>query len=130
SVRKRYFPDEDPIGHRISIGESDGKPVWCEIVGVVGDVHRWSLSRPVRNEGYIPLAQNPVSRMTVLARSSHAEALLQDLPGIVASVDPEQAIADPCLMKERVAMTVGPERFKTQLLTTFAGIGLLLAVLG
>ena len=51
SFERRFFPNENPIGRRISIGT--GAPVWLEIVGVVGDVRQNGLDRSVGRLGFI-----------------------------------------------------------------------------
>ena len=127
---ERFFPGEDPIGRRIDWGEDDDHPMWREIIGIVGDVHRRGLAEPVVPEAYAPLAQTPNRWMVLVARSPRAEALLQQMPGIVASVDPEQALGGRRLMQERVSATIGPQRFITLLLAAFAACALLLAAMG
>ena len=60
-LAERYFPNEEPIGKHIShIGanQNDGDPEQYEIVGVVGDVHHSSLTRPPAPELYLPYQQN------------------------------------------------------------------------
>jgi predicted permease len=128
---ERFFPGEDPIGHRIDLGEHDDtKHLWSEIVGVVGDVRKLGLGRELIEESYAMLAQTPSLYMTIVARTPRPEALLQAMPGIVAAVDPDQAVASPRLMKEDVERTIGTQRFISRLLTAFAAAALLLATLG
>ncbi|MGE0882123.1 MAG: ABC transporter permease [Blastocatellales bacterium] len=57
ALARFYFPNEDPIGKRISnIGanQNDGDPEQYEIVGVVGDVHHSSLTKAATPEIYLP----------------------------------------------------------------------------
>jgi putative ABC transport system permease protein len=128
----RFFPGEDPIGHRISWGDSedDDKPFWREIIGVVGDVRRRGLDEPVSAESFAPLAQVANRWMTVVARSPRGEALLHALPALVAEVDPQQAVVGREMMSERVADSIGSQRYIALLLATFAAAALVLATLG
>jgi putative ABC transport system permease protein len=130
---ERDFPDQDPIGHRIDWAFNDGPwdHLWREIVGVVGDVRRNGIDAPIRPEGYIPLSQNPYCHeMTVMARSTRAEALVRDLPAMVQAIDPEQDVSDPALMSDVMSDSIKAQRYVTTLLAAFAASALLLATLG
>jgi putative ABC transport system permease protein len=134
SAAKRYFPGEDAIGHRISFDETeDGKPIWREIVGVVGDVRRRGLDEPIADECFLPVAQSPRGENVVpflVARTARPEALLHALPGLVAEIDPRQAVASRMTMSQRVASSLASQRQVAILLAAFAAAALLLATLG
>jgi putative ABC transport system permease protein len=132
ATAERFFPGEDPIGHRVDWGESDDdeKPVWREIIGVAGDVRRRGLDEPVAVEGYAPFAQHPDRYLSLVARAAHPEVLMQALPGLVAEVDPQQAVSSRRLMSELVSDSVGTQRHVALLLATFAAVALLLSTLG
>ena len=51
---RRYWPGEDPIGHRISLGAVDD---WREIVGVVGDAKYEGLDADADPAVYLPQHQ-------------------------------------------------------------------------
>jgi putative ABC transport system permease protein len=129
---ERFFPGEDPIGRRIDWGDrdDDGAHVWREVVGIVGDVRRLDRSRPYAAESYVPFAQHPARWIRVVARTRQPEALLRDLPRIVAAVDAQQAVSDRRTMRDRVAGTLGASRFVTTLLGAFAAAALVLATIG
>jgi putative ABC transport system permease protein len=132
ATAQRFFPGEDPVGRRIDWGDSDDddKPIWREIIGVVGDVRRNGLDEPVVAEGYTPYAQHPDLYVAVVARTPLAGALLQALPALVAEVDPQQAVRSRELMSELVADSIDTQRHVALLLASFAGAALLLAALG
>jgi putative ABC transport system permease protein len=132
AAAEKFFPGEDPLGHRIDWGahDDDTKHMWCEIVGIAGDVRKHGLSRPLAVESYAPLAQHPLRWVTIVARTQHPDALLQEMPSIIAAVDSEQAVSSRRLMRDQVAATIGPQRFVTILLGAFAAVALLLATLG
>jgi putative ABC transport system permease protein len=129
-----FFPGQDPIGKRMAWGTDtpNAETEWLEIVGVVGDVRRRGLARPIGFEGYAPAAQIPVTWVTFVAKTTTTQAtrLMQDMPAIVASVDREQALTARRLMTERVEQSIGAQRFATKLLGAFALAALLLATLG
>ena len=62
---RRYWPDADPIGDRISLGA----PVrWREIVGVVGDIRHEGLDAEANPEAYMPYRQAFTALGTGLVR--------------------------------------------------------------
>src|SRR5262245_60888043 len=61
SLARRYWPNQDPIGRRISFDSRNGQTVWRQIVGVVNSVRHMALSEGPRSEVYIPLAQYPLA---------------------------------------------------------------------
>jgi putative ABC transport system permease protein len=128
----RFFPGQDPIGQRIDWGDigDEDKPIWREVIGIVADVRRRGLNKPVAMDSYVPLAQHGSQWMAFVIRSPRAPSILQELPGVVQQVDSEQAVANRKLMADRVADTIGNQRYLAVLLGSFSLAALLLATLG
>src|SRR5204862_1364761 len=59
SVGKRFWPGQDPIGHRIKPGRSDSKNPWLTIIGVVAEVkYRGLPANPTADPDlYFPFAE-------------------------------------------------------------------------
>src|SRR5262249_54123012 len=55
-MASKWFPNEDPIGHRI---RALARPEWISIIGVVADVRDRALESGSSVEFYIPYRQNP-----------------------------------------------------------------------
>jgi putative ABC transport system permease protein len=126
---RRYFGNDDPIGKRIILGW--GKPMWREIIGVVGDVKYGGLSENPGDEFYIPIDQTPLSWMTLVIRTSgNPSALASSLRNTVWSVDKDVPVSNLKTMEERLGESVAQPRFRTILLGIFAGFALLLATIG
>ena len=49
---QKIFPNEDPIGKRITFDDRDKNPEWFEIVGIVGDVKHYGLDQPTTMQTY------------------------------------------------------------------------------
>lgn len=130
---KRYFPNEDAVGKRISIGGpvQVGNPL-VTVIGVVGRVKMESLNQNSdRVQGYFPFYQVPAGSMTVVLKaSSDPNLILGGVRGAVKNIDPDQPIYNPRTMDEIRAESVAPERLNLTLLSLFAGIALVLAVVG
>ena len=58
TAARRYFPDQDPIGRRITLPQViEGDPAVAEIVGVVGDVTYWPPGEAPGPDVYQPALQ-------------------------------------------------------------------------
>ena len=126
---ERHFPDKDPIGQRIDIG--NGTDGFFEIVGVVGNVRDASLDTNPAPTMYVPFGQDPFSGMWVVARTTGdptalSAAVRQTIQGIDRALP---AFAMTPLAKA-VSDSVAQRRFSMLLLGLFALIALFLAAVG
>jgi putative ABC transport system permease protein len=140
---RRCFPNEDPVGQRIFIGE-DVKDIGDRgprtIVGVVGDTRDDGLDRPLPAILYVPLGQlaDPLVAMFFkLLPVSVAMRTAADSPAIVTAakkqvwaIDPTQPINDVKTMAEIRDASLGTRRFTTTLLGLLALLALILAAVG
>jgi putative ABC transport system permease protein len=130
---RRFFPDKDPIGERVTLDELNGEqpPQWFTIVGVVEDVRFRRLTDPAMPVLYYPAAQQAFPEFTLVARTGpDPMALVPSLRGIVRSLDPSMPLTDVRTMDEVVASSIAGARFRTTLLASFALVALLLAAIG
>jgi putative ABC transport system permease protein len=127
----RYWPNEDPIGKRVVFGTRE-EPRKLEVVGVVGRVKMESLNQNSdRVQGYYAFSQMPQNNMTVIVKgASDPNLLLNSVRAAVKAIDPDQPIYNPRTMSEIRAESVAPERLNLTLLSLFAGIALVLAMVG
>src|SRR5262249_9365348 len=136
AAAKRFWPDENPLGKRITIGMGRevklyGKEVSREIIGVVGNVKHEQLKDEFQPEMYVPAWHLPTLNMTLIVRGkASAESLINSIRRVAQSIDPEQPIRRAQLLETAVARTVAPPPFVTALLSLFAGLALLLAMIG
>ncbi|MBO0860038.1 MAG: ABC transporter permease [Chloracidobacterium sp.] len=131
ALARRYWPNQDPIGRRISFDGSDGQPVWRQIVGVVKSVRHMALSEEPRPEIYMPFTQHPLAFMTLVARTDGAPLnFVAAVRNQVQAVDKDQPISNVRTMEERLAGAVSQRRFSLILLAIFAGLALSLAAIG
>ena len=127
---RRYFPNEDPIGHRIIF---DGRTqIPREIVGVVRDVRRNGLDVGAQPEMYVSHLQKPERRMNLVIRSEAEDAsqLTQAVRAQVKAFDPNQTIWRTQTLEDLLSTSVAPRRFNMLLLGVFAGVALMLAAVG
>jgi putative ABC transport system permease protein len=123
-----YPRGQDPIGQHVLIGNSK---TGAEIIGIVGNTHDRALERESVPEFYLPLADNPVSAAGLLVRAKgDPQQLVKSIRAQVAALDRDQAISGVKTMEEMIADEFSPRRLTLILVAAFAGIALLLAVVG
>jgi putative ABC transport system permease protein len=137
SLAQKYFPNEDPIGKRLT---NDPEQPPFEIVGIVEHVKHYGLDGevPVDPQFYYALEQVPdvylvnvMSRMNLLVRTNADP--LSIVPAVrqqVLSVDSNQPVYNARTMEQVINESIAPRRFAMLLLTIFAGVALLLAAVG
>jgi putative ABC transport system permease protein len=129
---RRYWPNEDAVGKRIRWGGTDKDAAVLEVLGVVGRVKMESLNQNSdRVQGYFSFAQLPQGSMTVIMKgASEPGQLISAARNAVRQIDPDQPIYSPRTMYEIRAESVASERLNLTLLSIFASIALLLAIVG
>ncbi len=144
TAANRYWPDENPIGQRITVGKpyvpelADSAP--RTIVGVVEDVREVGLAVDPPVIVYVPLAQIPPSVARLLVASlpeaivvravGDESAVAQAVQQQIHRVDPTQPVTDLLDMREIVSRSIGSAQFNALLLGLLSGVALLLAALG
>jgi putative ABC transport system permease protein len=140
TLARRFFPNEDPLGKRFKMGSEQpplnatnvwGHPEWSTIVGVVADVKSLHPHPEAVPEAYVPYWQYPMQGPTILIRTVGdpklmAEAIRRETKSIIPNLPPPLIRT----MDNLVSETVAQPRLQTGLLSLFAGIALLLAVVG
>jgi putative ABC transport system permease protein len=130
STARRYWPNESPVGKRVRMGNANNP--WMQIVGVVGDVRHYGLDKPANLQVYLPQAQRPSQQMTIVVRSSAGAdgGLAAAVRNQVWAVDRDQPVYDIKPMGQYVADSIAERRFGMLLVAIFAGVALVLAVVG
>ncbi|HZE69968.1 MAG TPA: ABC transporter permease [Pyrinomonadaceae bacterium] len=128
---RRYWPNEDAVGKRIKFGP-DSKAPALTVVGVVGRVKMEGLSQDSnRVQGYFAFSQLPFNGMTVIIKASRdPNQLIAAVRDQIKAIDPEQPIYNIRTMDEIRGESVAAERLNLMLLSIFAGIALVLAIVG
>ena len=131
STAKRLFPNENPLGKQLLFGVDNGNGLVAEVVGVVGDVRSRELAKTNDVEFYRPWPQRSVSFFNVIVRTSmNPEAAAPMVRAALDRIDKEMPILQPNTLETIVAQSLGQRRLTMGLLGAFAGVALLLAVVG
>jgi putative ABC transport system permease protein len=130
TAARRYWPNEDPLGRKISLRY--GKE-WhlAEIVGIVEDVAQVGVRRAREPQLYLPYTQHAFGSVQAVLRTEAeiptlATAIREAIRGVNREVPPPALSS----IAEFLAREFGEPRFYMLLLSSFAGLALLLALVG
>jgi len=123
----KFFPREEPLGHRLRSHDK-----LYQIVGVVTDVKHENLAAPGFPEIYLPYLQAdlPPSIFFVVRSHTDAQALSPAVRNAVNEVAPGQPIYSLNTMAHRIEFWMAPQKLNGLLLSVFAGLALVLAAIG
>jgi putative ABC transport system permease protein len=133
ALANRDFPNENPIGKRINLGNLDpkGQPVWWEIVGVAANVRSLELREEATPEFYLSALQDSFANMFLVVRTSvEPTSVAASVRRAATEVDKSAAVSDVKTMEHIVSDAVTQPRFNLFLLGLFSGIALLLSAAG
>jgi putative ABC transport system permease protein len=131
TLAQQHFPNQDPIGKRITIAY--GPEGWREIVGVVGDIAHATVDEVQPPQVYEPHAQKVIRNgsVVVVARSSrNASHLLREFKTQVHALDPNLPVGEINTMENHLHNNLTMQRLTLRLITAFSAIGLLIAAIG
>jgi putative ABC transport system permease protein len=129
---RRFFANEDPLGHYIDLGWSqDGDRRGGTIIGVVGDVKQGALNQETPPLLYLPYAQAPLQNLRIAVQTSVPPlSLTKSVRTAVREVDRELPVFSIRPLDDYVATSIGPQRFYATLVGIFAAVALTLAAVG
>jgi predicted permease len=129
AMANRFWPDQDPLGKRISFAGLAG-PYW-EVVGVVRDGKHRSLNEDPRPVLYVPLAQRYQPEMTLVVRTAkQPEGIFPSIRRVVRELDANLPLFGVETLSEHVARSTLPTRFAATMLGIFGLLVLVLAGVG
>ena len=132
ALARKYWPNEDPLGKRITFEGTEQQPRWREVVGIVGHVKNEGLEGESRAQYYVPYAQRADSPnlFLVVRTDGDPASLAPAVRGAVAGVDKDLPVFRVMTVERVVSDSLAQRRFSMTLFGIFAGLALLLAVVG
>src|ERR1051326_1986521 len=130
---REIFPDENPVGKRITFGNTDQnqQPVWFEIVGVVANVRSLELREEPEAEIYFSSLQDYWPAMSLVVRSSvEPSSLSASVRQVVNEVDKSVPVSQVNTMDHVVSESITQPRFNLFLLGLFGTVAMLLSAAG
>ncbi len=137
TLARDFFGKDDPIGQKISFKILDQIPetphgLYFEIIGIVSDAKNRGLQEPIMPEAFFPYTVSGFGDRGILVRTAvDPGSLLNSVRKEIWSVDRNVALADTGSLESYLErFSYAQPRFGVASLGAFAGIGLLLVVIG
>jgi predicted permease len=134
------WPHENPIGKRITIGDSRHNPDWRTIVGVIKDAKQGDWMTAAYPEVYLPLWQTRelltstqlfMAYVSIVARTDPAApTLAHAVQNAIWSSDPNLPISHLQTLEHAIGNSTWQPRFNLLLIGIFACVAMTLAVVG
>ena len=131
SFVRRYWPNENPIGRHIDIGNHDRI-----VIGIVGDIRVRGLERSSEPQVYVSWQQpDDVStwyapKDLVVRTRGDPNSLISSLRRIIREADPTQPVSDVRTLTDVFHEQTASRRLQLAVLGAFGAIALLLAAVG
>ncbi|HKV34487.1 MAG TPA: ABC transporter permease [Pyrinomonadaceae bacterium] len=130
ALARKHFANEDPIGKRLDVAMFEN-PIWCEVIGVVGNVRYDSLIDESPPAVYFAHPDLAYSFMTLVIRTDGDPAsIAPSVQREIRQLDPNQPVSDVRTMDQVMSEWVSRSRFNTLLLGLFAALATLLSAVG
>jgi putative ABC transport system permease protein len=143
SMARHSWPGENALGKRMHIGNPHKGLPWATVVGVVADTKLGPRDEPSGDQWYAPAQQpaifgaqdsgkltSPVGGYIALRSALPPDYMIQTLRSTVNEIDPLLALQQVQPMTDVISNIEAPRHFNTTLITAFATVALLLAIMG
>ncbi len=131
SVARRDFPNENPIGKRVSYGVPGKETDWHEIIGVVGDVRHNALREEPVPRVYDLLGQHADLNLFVVVRTRQsASQIMPSVRAILSQLDPGAPMYDVRTMDQWKTNSINREEMLAAIVSLFAAAALFLGAVG
>ena len=131
TMAERWFRGDAAIGRRMKLTSYDQSSPWFTVIGVVGDTRHTALDVDLRPQVYVHHITDPYQQMTVVLRTAaDPNGYAPLVRSAVTALDRGQPVGRMRTMDEIVARSIARQRFTMCLVVVFAGVALVLALVG
>jgi len=127
ALARHRWPNQDPVGQRISLDEGEH---WKQIVGVVADVREYGFNKVPGDEVYLPALQDGFGQRLVVRTIAEPLSLAPVLHSAIHSIDSQMAVDQVNSIDRLEEESVAASRVTTILLGIFAGLALVISATG
>ena len=131
SVAERLFPNGHAVNHHMWWTDPYfGKPTPRRIVGVVADADDENVARGPAMTIYMPVRQIGIAGRLFVQTAGDPYALVPAVTRVIREISPDQPVERAATLEDVRAQVLSPERLNAFVFSGFAGIALLIAVVG
>jgi macrolide transport system ATP-binding/permease protein len=126
---RRFWPGEDPIGKRFSIGEPDAPKL--QVIGIVEDGKYAGLAEDPKPFVYRPVWQSYAGATNLIVRSqTDQQKMIAALRSELQQMDSQLPISSAKTLVDHLSLPLFPARIAASVLGSFGVIALVLAAIG
>ena len=134
-LARTYWPGQNPLGKQLRMGSPSENRPWLSVVGVAGNVLSQGPGAGFHSEVYVPYRQfpwvlSPENLMVRTAANVKPVSIAHAVADAVHRVDQNQPVVDLKTMEQAAREPMAQQRMMMALLGAFAGLALILSVLG
>jgi predicted permease len=131
AAARRFWPGENPLGKQIFLFDDQAFAASRTIIAVTGDVRTTDVSQPATPAVYLPFAQHPGPKLSIVAATKLPPARFEQvITNGIHQFDPQLSISRIAPMRDVVSGAVSRPRFNAMLVGAFALIALTLSATG
>src|SRR5262245_42417285 len=134
TAARQWFPNQDPLRRTLlqqaGTREQPDAMRTLTVIAVARDTKYRSLGEDPRPFVYVPIAQQYLPRLTIVARSTQGQRLAGELRRQVASMNPNLPIVSSQTFEDYAALNLVPQRVAASVSGSLGLVGLLLAAMG
>lgn len=128
---RHYWPNEDPIGKRLRVGDAPGRVT--EVIGVAKVSKYFWIGENATDYIYLPLSQNTQPNLFLIAQSKAADAttIVPVLRRVIQNLNKDMPVFDVRTMADLYhSRAIATPRIINELVAGMGAMGLILAVIG
>ncbi len=130
TMARRCWPGVDPLGKQFLYGRERSRSSWITVVGVVGDLRPGGIESDRRAEFYVPSYQMPFMRTLVVRTSIEPALMASHIRDLFRELDKNVPVPKVQTLDHLLDDVASETRLLATLLAAFAGLALVLAVVG
>jgi putative ABC transport system permease protein len=132
TMARRFWPGEEVVGKRVSIGKVRSQEDWIQVIGVAKDVRQFELNDDPKPQMYLTYRQFGFfdAQDLVVKTDVDPASMASAVRKAVWEIDKDQPISNIRTMETILAESIARQRFSMLLLAIFAGVALVLAAVG
>jgi putative ABC transport system permease protein len=127
---KQLWPGQDPIGRQMMTDDDGPRKRPLQVVGLTADARLVSLGTPAEPFIYVPFAQQYVSRVAVLVRTTDGHNSVPQIRDAIRGLNPNLPIIESLPLTQVTAIGLVPQRIAAAVAGSLGIVGLLLAAIG
>ena len=126
----RTWPAEDALGQRLLVDGQDNQQDTVTVIGVAADAKLISLSDAAEPYISVPLAQQNMSRVSLLVKTSGEASAIPQVRALLRELNPNLPLTVAMPLSDVTAIGLVPQRLVASVAGSLGLVGLVLAAIG